>query len=252
MSNEVLTEVNDGVMVITINRPEARNAINGGVAKGIYDALQRLDSDDDIRVAILTGAGEGFCSGMDLKAFSGGESMDPEHFTWMFSKPPKKPLIAAVEGFAVAGGMEMAISCDLIVASETAKMGIPEVKRGLIAAGGALLKLPKQASPRIAMEMALTGDNFSTQRMMELGLINRAVPAGTALAVAKEMAANICSNGPLAVSATKEVLMEVDSWPADELESRMQAVANKVFSSADAIEGAKAFAEKRAPQWKGR
>lgn len=251
MSNEVLTEVADGVITITINRPEARNSINGAVGKGVAAALRRLDSDSDLRVAILTGAGGGFCSGMDLKAFTSGEVFDPEDFRWMADQPPRKPVIAAIEGFAMAGGLEIALSCDLIIAAETAKIGIPEVKRGLVAAGGALIKLPQQTAWRAVLEMALTGDNMAPARLEQLGLINRTVAAGAALAVAREMAAKISANGPLAVAATKQILMEVRSWPAAEVQARQKAIADPVFASADAIEGATAFAQKRAPVWKG-
>lgn len=252
MTQAVLTDIKDGVMVITINRPEARNALNGAVAEGLYEAINRLDQDDEICVAILTGAGRGFCAGMDLKAFvSGDKSMaNPKYHEWMWGNPPRKPIIAAVEGFAVAGGFELAISCDLIVASETAKLGIPEVKRGLVAAGGGLIKLPQQASLRIAMEMALTGDNFSASRMMQLGLINRCVPEGTALDVARELARKICENGPLAVAATKKILQNVHTWPASEARDKQKEITDPVFASADAIEGSKAFAEKRKPVWK--
>lgn len=252
MTSDILVDVNDGVMVITINRPQARNSINGAVGKGMSEALKRLDSDADIRVAVITGADGGFCSGMDLKAFASGEAFDPADFAWMSTNRPRKPVIAAIEGFALAGGLEVAISCDLIVASETAKIGIPEVKRGLVAAGGALVKLPQQMAPRVAMEMALLGDNLSPARMQELGLINRVVAEGSALAVASEMAAKISANGPLAIVATKQILVEAADWPAAEVEARQKVIADPVFASADAMEGAKAFAEKRAPVWKGR
>ena len=254
MSDEVLVDVADGIMTVTLNRPEAKNAANKALAEGVAAAMDELDSNDDIRVAILTGAGGTFCSGMDLKAFVSGETptVEGRGFGGLTEKPPAKPLIAAVEGYALAGGLELMISCDLIVAADTAKFGIPEVKRGLAAAAGGLVRLPRQVPPRLAMELALTGDFVSAGRAAEMGLINRVVPDGTALDAAKELAATICANGPLAVKVSKQVMAESADWSSDEMWEKQQALVMPVFTSEDAIEGATAFAEKRAPNWKGK
>ena len=254
MSDEVLVDVADGIMTVTLNRPEAKNAANKALAEGVAAAMDELDSNDDIRVAILTGAGGTFCSGMDLKAFVSGETptVEGRGFGGLTEKPPAKPLIAAVEGYALAGGLERMISCDLIVAADTAKFGIPEVKRGLAAAAGGLVRLPRQVPPRLAMELALTGDFVSAGRAAEMGLINRVVPDGTALDAAKELAATICANGPLAVKVSKQVMAESADWSSDEMWEKQQALVMPVFTSEDAIEGATAFAEKRAPNWKGK
>lgn len=253
MSEAVLVDVKDGVMVVTLNRPEARNAANKALAEGVAAAMDELDGNKDIRVAILTGAGGTFCSGMDLKGFVAGESpaIEGRGFAGITEMPPKKPLIAAVEGYALAGGFEMMISCDLVVAAETAKFGIPEVKRGLAAAAGGLMKFPRQVPPRIAMEMALTGDFFSAGRAYEMGLINRVVPEGKALEAALELAQTICQNGPLAVAASKRVVVESAEWSEAEMWTKQTEITGPVFQSKDAIEGATAFAEKRTPQWKG-
>ncbi len=254
MSDVVLVSTDDGIMTITINRPEAKNAVNKAVAEGIAAAIDELDSNDAIRVAILTGAGGSFCAGMDLKAFVSGELpvVDGRGFAGVTEAPPKKPLIAAIEGFALAGGFELAITCDLIVAADNSKFGIPEVKRGLVAAGGGLVKLPRQIPSRLAMELALTGDFVSAQRAYDIGLINRVVTAGSALQQATELARTIAANGPLAVAATKRVLMELDSWPEAEKFKRQGDIVMPVFMSADAIEGSSAFAEKRPPKWQGK
>jgi enoyl-CoA hydratase len=241
-------------MTVTLNRPKAKNAANKALSEGVAAAMDELDSNDDIRVAILTGAGGTFCAGMDLKAFVSGEMpmVEGRGFAGLTEAPPAKPLIAAVEGFALAGGLELMISCDLVVAADNAKFGIPEVKRGLAAAAGGLMRLPRQVPPRVAMEMALTGDFIDAARAAEIGLVNRVVPAGSALEAAQELAATICANGPLAVKVSKRVIAESGDWTADDMWQKQQALVMPIFTSEDAIEGATAFAEKRAPNWKGK
>src|SRR5919202_6177069 len=191
----VLTERRDGVLVITLNRPDARNAINGAVAEGVARALDELDSDDALQLAVLTGAGKGFSSGMDLKAFVAGERpyFEDRGFAGIVQRPPEKPIIAAVEGFAVAGGFEVALACDLIVAARDAKLGIPEVKRGLVASGGALLRLPRVMPFNLAMELALTGEYVPAARLHELGVVNRLTDPGRALDGALELASAIAA-----------------------------------------------------------
>ncbi|MFK8019289.1 MAG: crotonase/enoyl-CoA hydratase family protein [Pseudomonadales bacterium] len=254
MSDAVLVDVTDGIMTITLNRPKARNAINGDAARGLAAAMDQLDGDDDIRVAILTGAEGTFCSGMDLKGFLTGDlpSVEGRGFGGLTESLPSKPLIGAIEGYALAGGCELALCCDMLIMAENAKFGIPEVKRGLVAAAGGLVRLPRQIPQRIAMELALTGDFFSAQRAAEIGLVNHVVPEGTALAAAKELAAKINANGPLAVRLSKKIVTESAEWSGAEMFDKQNAIAMPVFSSEDAIEGAAAFAEKRAPNWKGK
>ena len=254
MTDEVLVDIADGIMTVTLNRPEARNAANKALAEGVSAAMDELESNDDVRVAILTGAGGTFCSGMDLKAFVSGEtpSIEGRGFAGLTEYTPSKPLIAAVEGYALAGGLELAISCDLIVTADNAKFGIPEVKRGLAAAAGGLMKLPRQIPPSLAMELALTGDFISAQRASEVGMVNEVVPAGTALEAAKALAAKIVANGPLAVAVSKKVVLESADWSASEMWDKQAALVMPVFTSEDAIEGSVAFAEKRAPNWKGK
>ena len=250
--SEVLTEVEDGILIVTINRPEAKNAMTMAAAQGISAAMDRLEAEGDLRVAILTGAGGTFCSGMDLKGFLRGErpSVEGRGFGALSQWTPSKPVIAAVDGYALAGGMELALSCDLIVANAGAKFGIPEAKRGLAAAAGGLIKLPRQIPPRIAMELALTGDFIDAARAYALGFVNRVVD-GPAIDGAKELARRIAENGPLAVAATKQVVRNSFLWSDDEMWDKQQAILGNLFATNDAREGATAFAEKRKPNWTG-
>lgn len=252
MSDEVLTEVDDGILIVTLNRPEAKNAVNKALAEGVAEALERLDSDNDLRVGIITGAGGTFCSGMDLKGFLRGESpmVQGRGFAGITQRPPDKPVIAAVDGYALAGGMEVALSCDLIVANKDAKFGIPEVKRGLVAAAGGLIRMPRQIPYRLAMEYALTGEFIGADKALEIGLINR-VTDGVALDAAKELAAKINENGPLAVKVSKQIVSQQFDWNAEEMWKNQGKLMGSVMGSNDAREGAAAFAEKRKPNWTG-
>ncbi|MBO9356797.1 crotonase/enoyl-CoA hydratase family protein [Bordetella petrii] len=251
---EVLVDIHDGIQVITINRPQARNAVTLAVARGIAAALDELDSRDDLRIGILTGAGGNFSAGMDLKGFLRGEQpiIEGRGFGGLTARPPRKPLIAAVEGYALAGGFELVLACDLVVAAETAQFGIPEVKRGLAATAGGLVRLPRQLPYRIALELALTGDMLPARRAHEYGLINRLVPQGESLTQARRLAHSIAANGPLSVAASKRVITESQDWPAAEIWDRQAALTDHVFTSADAREGSAAFAEKRQPVWQGK
>jgi enoyl-CoA hydratase len=253
VTDAVQTDEADGVIVITINRPEARNAVNPDVAAGVAAALDALDTRDDLTVGVITGAGGTFCAGMDLKAFVAGQSpsIPGRGFAGLTEAPPAKPLIAAVEGYALAGGCEIALACDLVVAANDAKFGIPEVKRGLVAAAGGLLRLPRRIPYQIAMELALTGAFLEAPRAHAYGLVNRLTEHGAALAAARDLAAAIAANGPLAVRATKHIVSHADQWPVAEFWQRQLAIVAPVFTSADAREGAIAFAEKRPPRWTG-
>ena len=253
MAEEVLVAVDDGVAVVTINRPAARNAVNGAVARGIASAVEELDARADVSVLVLTGAGGTFSAGMDLKGFLAGDSpvVEGRGFGGIAERSPGKPVIAAVEGYALAGGFELALACDLIVASEEAKFGLPEVRRGLVAGAGGLLRLPRRIPYHLAMEIALTGEHYPAARLAEAGLVSRLVPAGQALAGARELAARVALGAPLALAATKRVIAESPDWPSGEAFARQGEIIGPVFTSADAMEGAIAFAEKRAPAWRG-
>src|SRR6201993_860976 len=248
----VLVEQRDRILLITINRPQAKNAINGAVSRGLADAMDRVDDDTNLSVGVLTGAGGSFSAGMDLKAFARGENVVVEGRGLGFTqRPPVKPLIAAVEGFALAGGTELALATDLIAAASNSAFGIPEVKRGLVAGGGGLLRLPQRIPYQIAMELALTGDNLPAQRAHELGLVNVLTEPGKALDGALALAEKITANGPLAVAATKRIIVESRGWSLQTRFAEQIKILAPVFSSNDAREGAVAFAEKRPPVWTG-
>jgi enoyl-CoA hydratase len=251
---EVLVERQDAVLVVTINRPHAKNSINTTAAQLIGAAMEQLDTDDSLFVGVITGADGVFSAGMDLKAFLAGEkpSVPGRGFAGLVERPPSTPLIAAVEGPALAGGFEIALACDLIVAAEDASFGLPEVKRGLLAGGGGLLRLPKKAGLPKASEWALTGDRVGAAEAHAAGVVNRLVPPGQALTASLELAHRIAGNGPLAVQGTKRILTEGGEWPAAEAFARQWEIYAPIRSSADAREGAMAFTEKRAPRWQGR
>lgn len=243
-----------GILLIEIDRPEARNAINDAVAAQIAEAVDHLDTDDDLRVAVLAGAGRGFSSGLDLRAFLDGELGEhPERgFAGLVRRPPEKPIIAAIEGFALAGGLEIALACDLIVAAEDARVGIPEVARGLAADGGALLRLPQRLPLNIASEMALTGLPVPVERLALYGLVNEVTAPGEAVARAVALARVIAANGPLGVVASKRVLAAQADWTTDVAWDEQEKLVAHVWGSEDAQEGARAFAQKRPPRFRGR
>jgi enoyl-CoA hydratase len=249
----VLTETRGPVLVITINRPEARNSINKATAEAIGEALDRLDADSHLSVGVITGAGKGFSAGMDLKGFASGEFpiAGDRGFAGIAQRSARKPLIAAVEGFALAGGLEIALSCDIIVASREAKLGIPEVCVGLFAGAGALLRLPRRVGLGQAALLALTGKPVSGEEGHRIGLVDRVVDAGGALAEAVTLAETISANAPLALAASKAVLVDGFTKPDTEFWEWQRQFFDEVFRSKDAIEGATAFAEKRAPNWQG-
>jgi enoyl-CoA hydratase len=246
-------ELDDGVAIVTIDRPDARNAVDRATALAVSEAMQRIDADREIRVGIITGAGGNFCAGMDLKAFLRGEVVRlPETgFAGVTQARISKPLIAAIEGYALAGGFEIALACDIVVAAEDAKFGLTEVKRGLVANAGGLVRLPRQLPAKVASELVLTGDIYPASLLAQHGLINRVVPNGEALNIALEYARKIAANGPLAVAISKLVLGASQDWQSTEMFDRQNELTAVVFASADAREGASAFAEKRAAVWRG-
>ena len=253
MANEVLTERRGHVELLTINRPEARNAVNRAVALGLDAALDAAALDDDVWVVVLTGAGDkAFSAGMDLKAFATGELPFTAHgFGGITRRDFPKPLIAAANGAALAGGFEIMISCDMVVAAEHARFGIPEASRGLIAGAGGLIRLPRRVPLAVAYEMALTAEPIDAARAFDLGLVNRVVPGDQVVDAAVALAERIARNAPLAVRASKRVMRESlemnepDAWALNDGAFR------EIGTSADALEGAVAFAEKRDPIWRG-
>lgn len=254
MSDAVQVERDDRVLTITINRPEAKNAINAEVTSGMLAAIEKLESDDGLSVGVVTGMGSTFSAGMDLKAFLAGEDVTAggRGLAGVCEQPPAKPLIAAVEGWALAGGCEVVLACDLVVAARDAKFGLPEVKRSLVAGAGGLLRLPSRIPQNVAKEVALTGDPLTAEAAERFGLVNRLTEPGEALAGARELAARMTENGPLAMVATKQILDQQGDWTMADAWQKQSEIMLPVFASEDAKEGSLAFAEKRPPQWKGR
>lgn len=246
----VLTEKRDRVLLITLNRPEAMNSINGDLSHGLMSAIEMLNDDADLTTGVLTGAGRGFCAGMDLKAFARGEDIGP--FMKFIKLGAEKPLIGAVEGFALAGGLELALTCDLLVAAEGVKLGIPEVGVGLYAAAGGLLRLPSRVGFSKAMEMAITADPITAEEAANYGLVARVTAKGEAVEGALALAERIAQNAPLAVAASKKIIQATTQGLTEEelwaLNTELQI---PVFTSNDAREGPVAFAEKRPPNWTG-
>lgn len=247
----IRVERRGAIQIVTFNRPEVRNAVNREMSELVAAAMDELDRDDTLSVGVVTGAEGCFSAGMDLKAFARGEfpGVAVRGFAGMTQKASDKPLIAAVEGPALAGGFEIAVACDMIVAGRSATFGIPEVKRGLVAIAGGLRQLARRVPRGIAKELALTGLPIDAARAAELGLVNRVVDDGRALGAALELAEQIAANAPLALRASKQILDELDAWDGEEFWVRQGEIAGPVIISRDAREGAVAFAEKRAPVW---
>lgn len=247
--------VENGVAVITLNRPRLRNAIDYPTAVALDAALTEFDARDDVRVAVLSGAGGNFCAGMDLKALHATgrrPKLNGRGAFGMVEQPPEKPIIAAIEGYAVGGGLELALACDLIVADCDARLGMPEVRHGMVASGGGMLRLPQRIPHNVALELALTGDPIDGRRAYELGLVNRLSAAGEVQHEAFALATRVAANAPLAVRTTKRVMHESRTWPAEQAFALQEPLAQAVRDSTDAREGARAFAEKREPEWSGR
>jgi enoyl-CoA hydratase len=251
---DVLVRRENGILIVTINRPGQRNAVNGAVSAGIAAALDELDASPDLRVGVLHGNGTAFSAGMDLKAFAAGEQIrDPVRgFAGLVERPPAKPLIAAVEGWALGGGFEIVLACDLVTAGKSARFGLPEVRRGLAARGGGVFRLPRRLPPALAMEVIVTGAPLEADRAAQFGLVNRLVEDGQALTAALELAELIAANAPMSVRASKRVAIESADWPLSEGFERQRAYLEPVFASQDAAEGVAAFRERRDPKWQDR
>lgn len=250
----LLTEIRGHVLVITLNRPHAKNSFNAAMSQALSDTLDAYDEDPHLRAAVLTGAGGSFSAGMDLKALLKGErsASKKRGGFGIMTLPPNKPLIAAIEGHAVAGGLELALCCDLIVAADNAKMGLPEVRRGLVAVGGGLFRLPRRIPYHTVMELALTGESQPASRMQALGLVTEIAPAGKVLDAAVSLGERVAKNAPLALAATKRIIREGVTWDEEGAWKTQRDIARTALKSEDAKEGPRAFAEKRAPNWQGK
>ncbi|MBT2235666.1 crotonase/enoyl-CoA hydratase family protein [Nonomuraea sp. NEAU-A123] len=250
----VRTEEIDGILVITIDRPEARNAVDGATARGLAAAVDLLEARDDLRVGIISGAGGVFSAGMDLKAFAAGDTpiIEGRGFAGITRAQIKTPLIAAVEGYALGGGTEMALACDMIVAARNATFGQTEVRYGIVPPEGGMVRLPERIPRNIALELLLTGAALPAQRAERLGLVNHLTEPGEALKKALELATSIAHNAPLAVAAVKRVVNERRVFRDQDAFVEQDRIVAPVLASHDAQEGAHAFAERRSPRWQGR
>lgn len=253
-SDRILTEQRGPILVVTINRPEAKNAFDDESSHAMCAAMDMLDEKDELFVGIITGAGGNFSAGADLKAAAKGERGPRPHRGGfgIMKRPPRKPLIAAVEGYAVGGGMEMCLCCDLIVAARDAKFGLPEVRHNVVAIGGGLFRLPRRVPYHVAMEMALSGEFKDADFMARYGLVNRIAEPGAALDTAIGLAEQLLANGPTALAASKEIIWQSTDWTDEQAWDNQMPIAMKAIDSEDRREGLKAFAEKRKPVWKGR
>lgn len=253
-ADDVLVRTEGHVLVVTLNRPAKRNAMTRAMSERIAAIVDEFEGDPVLRVLLFTGAGGVFCAGMDLARFAAGEtpSLPERGFGGITQRPPAKPTIAAVEGFALAGGFEFVLACDLVVASESATFGLPEVQRGLVARAGGLLRLSERLPRPVALELVLTGERLSAVRAAHWGLVNDVVPAGDAEKAALALATRVAANAPLAVDVSKRIMDAAPAWPVAERYVRQFDLAAPVFGSADAREGAIAFTQKRSPVWSGR
>lgn len=249
----LIIEERGRVLILTLNRPQAKNAMSLQLSEELAEAFEILDSRQDLSLGVITGAGGTFCAGMDLKGFARGEiPIVPDRgFAGLVQRPPRKPLIAAVEGYALGGGFEIALACDLIVAADNATFGLPEVKRGLTANAGGLLRLQHRLPYHYAMELVLTGRMLPAVEAGELHLVNRVTAPGAALDTALGLAEEIARNAPLALATSKRVMVESVDWPVEEKFSRQHEHVDPIRKSKDAAEGARAFVEKRVPVWTG-